>query len=85
MAVISNFNYSKESIEQIKNWSFGTNWPAVYIIYNDRNAYVVQTADLVKRTGRHLLEPQFNEFTDICLISDKTYNKSWKTKSSIVY
>lgn len=76
MPVIENMPYSKESIENIRKWTFGVNWPAVYIIYNSTDAYVGETLNLVRRTEQHLQEPQFEDFTDICLISDKTYNKS---------
>lgn len=76
MSSIVNFAYSKENINQIKDWHFGVNWPTVYIIYNDKKAYVGETLDAVRRTEQHLAEAEFNEFTDICLISNKTFNKS---------
>ena len=76
MPVVETMTYSRTSIDSIKGWIFGTNWPAVYIIYNSSSAYVGETLDLARRTEQHLLEQQFEDFTDICLISDKTYNKS---------
>ncbi len=76
MPVLKTCQYSEESIEEIKGWLYGINWPAVYIIYNTKKAYVGETLDLVRRTEQHLKEDEFKEFTDICLISDKTFNKS---------
>lgn len=38
--------------------------------------YVGETLDAVRRTEQHLQEIEFNDFTDICLISNKTFNKS---------
>lgn len=32
--------------------------------------------DAVRRTEQHLQETEFDGFTDICLISNKTFNKS---------
>ena len=74
--MIGCYTYEKNSIDAIRDWPYGTNWPSVYIIYNDSRAYVGQTLDLVSRTKQHLTEPEFDEFTDICLISNKTFNKS---------
>lgn len=76
MSRIFNISYSKNAISEIKEWVFGTNWPAVYIIYNSQKAYIGETLDLVRRTEQHLSEREFMEFTDICMISDKTFNKS---------
>lgn len=76
MTSVVNCSYDKNGIEQIKEWSFGTNWPSVYIVYNDSKAYVGETLDAVKRTEQHLREPEFDEFSSICLISNKTFNKS---------
>lgn len=76
MSSIVNFSYSAVGIAQIKDWHYGVNWPAVYIIYNSDTAYVGETLDAVRRTEQHLQDDAFNNFTDICLISDKTYNKS---------
>ena len=76
MSSIVNFMYSKENISQIREWHYGKNWPIVYIIYNEKKAYVGETLDAVRRTEQHLAEEQFQEFTDICLISNKTFNKS---------
>ena len=76
MSSIICFSYAESSIEQISEWGFGTNWPIVYIIYNDTTAYVGETLDAVRRTRQHLLEDEFNGFTKICFISNMTFNKS---------
>lgn len=76
MSSIVNYTYDKEGVRQISGWGFGTNWPIVYIVYNNTKAYVGETLDAVRRTEQHLQEPEFNDFTDICLISNKTFNKS---------
>lgn len=76
MPLIENYKYSKDSVTDIGDWLYGQNWPAVYIIYNDAEAYVGETLDLVRRTLQHLEEDKFKTFTDICLISDLSFNKS---------
>lgn len=76
MTSVIDFEYDTNCIEKIKDWRFGKNWPIVYIIYNDTNAYVGETLDAVRRTNQHLQELEFSCFTKICLISNKTFNKS---------
>ena len=76
MSSIVNYPYNAKSIKHISEWGFGTNWPIVYIVYNDTLAYVGETLDAVRRTVQHLQEPEFSCFTQICLISNKTFNKS---------
>ena len=76
MSSVVNYKYGKEWIKDINEWTFGVNWPIVYIIYNERKAYIGETLNAVRRTEQHLQEPEFDGFTHICLISDRTYNKS---------
>lgn len=76
MLSIVNYNYNDTCIGDIEKWTFETNWPAVYITYNNDSAYVGETLDAVRRTKQHLAEEAFAPFSDICLISSKTFNKS---------
>lgn len=76
MPSIIHYKYDKNVISQIRQWKYGENWPTVYIIFNTKKAYIGETLDSIRRTEQHLAEPDFQEFTDICLISDKTFNKS---------
>lgn len=39
MTSIVNYPYCKESLTKIREWTYGTNWPSVYIIYNSTTAY----------------------------------------------
>ncbi len=73
MSSIVTYPYSKLGVEEKKEWTFGINWPVVYIIYNDKKAYVGETLDVVRRTEQHLKEDSFKEFTKICLISNRTF------------
>lgn len=76
MNSIVTYRYDKKIINSIKEWQYGTNWPIVYIYYNDRSAYVGETLDAVRRTEQHMKEPEFDGFKYMCLISNKTFNKS---------
>lgn len=76
MNSIVTYRYDKKVINNIKGWQYGNNWPIVYIYYNDKKAYVGETLDAVRRTEQHIKEPEFDDFKYICLISNKTFNKS---------
>ena len=76
MNSIVTYKYDEGIFDNLKNWIFGTNWPVVYIYYNDQKAYVGETLDAIRRTEQHREEDEFDEFTSICFISNKTFNKS---------
>lgn len=76
MLSIVDYSYDDKIIENIQSWPYGTNWPVVYIYYNSTNAYVGESLDAVRRTEQHKNETQFDSFTNIIFISDKTFNKS---------
>lgn len=76
MLSMVNYTYDASGVRKLSDWGFGTNWPVVYIIYNEKDAYVGETIDAVRRTEQHLQEDSFTQFTSICLISDRTFNKS---------
>ncbi len=73
---VVDYRYDKSVLSHIKEWPFGINWPSVYIIYNDNQAYVGETLDAYRRTEQHLQEKEFDSFENIVFISDKSYNKS---------
>lgn len=50
----------------------------IYIYYNSSKAYVGETLDACRRMEQHMGESQFNDFTNICLISNKTFNNELK-------
>lgn len=81
MQSIVNYAYDKDCLKKISDWPFGRNWPSVYIIYSSngdrvRSAYVGETLDACRRTKEHLEEKDFAGYTNICLISDLSFNKS---------
>ena len=69
-------NNDKDLLNKISEWNYGKNWPVVYIYYNDSYAYVGETLDAVNRTEQHQKEESFDDFSDLCFISNKTFNKS---------
>ena len=47
MAEISTLKFNNETPANLKNRKYGTNWPVVYIINNNEEAYVGETTDAV--------------------------------------
>ena len=76
MTSVRHFKYTNRIISEIDSWPFGSNWPCVYVFYNQSTAYVGETLDAKRRTTQHKAEASFDIFTDVCFISDKTFNKS---------
>ena len=76
MAFVINCANDIKLLNNIKAWRYGINWPVVYIYYNAKKAYVGETLDALRRTEQHQKEEQFDEFTDVCFITNKTFNKS---------
>lgn len=76
MLEISQFPYSKDQLDVMRDYPHMQNWPVTYVIYNDKEAYVGETLDAIERTRQHLAEPEHNHLKNICVITDSTYNKS---------
>ena len=76
MLSLQSFKYDENTTDSLSRWQYGTNWPIVYIFYNEKTAYVGETLDAVRRTEQHKKEHTFDGFTDVCFVSDKTFNKS---------
>lgn len=54
----------------------GNNWPVVYVINNDNEAYVGETVNAARRIDQHLQNEDRQRLTEIRIISDETFNKS---------
>ena len=81
MAFIDRFDFNINSVSEIrklkhKNTNVGENWPVVYLLNNETDAYVGETVNAVVRTKQHLANPAKQQLTEIRIISDDDYNKS---------
>ena len=78
MISFKELKYNDSVIEELQKWTFGEDWPVVYIAYNNKYAYVGETLDAIRRTSEHLSEAKFKKhnFNKICFITNKTFNKS---------
>lgn len=71
-------NASPTKIGELKHGStkVGENWPIVYVINNDDEAYVGETTSAARRTEQHLYNDDRKKLTEIRIISDDNFNKS---------
>ena len=81
MAFIDKFDFEISSVGDIKalrhyNNKVGENWPVVYVLNNDTEAYVGETVNVARRTEQHLGNTGKQNLTEIRIISDKDFNKS---------
>ena len=72
--ITKKFNAGTPNI--LKHEKYGTNWPVVYIINNDKEAYVGETTDASIRTNQHLANEVRRKLTKISIIGDDEFNKS---------
>ena len=73
MVKINEFTYNSTEMRAISYWQYGKNWPVVYIIHNDNEAYVGETLDAVRRTSQHLQEKDLDSLQKIVFITDNRY------------
>ena len=71
------FSFNEEDIEKIKDQlEKGQNWPVVYILNGDKEAYVGETNNAYKRMGQHLDNKKRAVMKDILLLLNDSFNKS---------
>lgn len=81
MAHIDSFRFQLNTVGDIRNLTHGDNkvgdnWPVVYVINNDKKAYVGETVNAARRAEQHLANPEKKKLTEIRIISDDEFNKS---------
>ncbi|MEG0823941.1 MAG: GIY-YIG nuclease family protein, partial [Erysipelotrichaceae bacterium] len=65
-----------KELDSIKELEYGNNWPVVYILKNDKEAYVGESVNAYKRMGQHLKNEARKDLKTISIISDSEFNKS---------
>ena len=54
MELVETFVYKEEFLDRIKKYKYGLNWPVVYIIRNDKEAYIGESTRVYNRSLEHL-------------------------------
>lgn len=76
MGLIKTFEYDKDDFEKIGGYKYGKNWPVVYILEGQREAYVGQTVNAYIRSQQHSKIPERKNLDQMHIISDDEFNKS---------
>lgn len=76
MKIIQTFEYEKEKLHKINAAKFGSNWPVVYILEGEKEAYVGETTDAYKRSQQHMSRADRKRLKKIHIIGDEEFNKS---------
>lgn len=71
------FLFNQDGAEKIKlSVDKGQNWPVVYILNGDKEAYVGETNNAYKRMSQHLENQKRSVMTHILLLLNDSFNKS---------
>lgn len=73
---IKKYNYSKASLNEVKKYRFGENWPVVYILEDGREAYIGEAGSAYRRANQHLANSERAKLENFYIIADDEYNKS---------
>ncbi len=76
MVDIKTLKFDSEILAKAKSFKYGTNWPVVYIINNDNEAYIGETTNFGIRSNQHLANEVRKKLSEISVIGDDTFNKS---------
>lgn len=76
MIEINTLKFNEDISSVLKTKKYGTNWPVVYIINNNEEAYIGETTDASIRSNQHLANKIRRSLDEINIIGDDTFNKS---------
>lgn len=68
--------FSKSKIDEISKLEFGSNWPVVYLITNEKEAYIGETLNAKLRTLQHLDNIKRQTLRQIYFFTNEDFNKS---------
>lgn len=76
MAEIITKKFNAGTPNVLKKSKYGSNWPIVYILNNESEAYIGETTDASVRSNQHLANEVRRNLKNINIIGDETFNKS---------
>ncbi len=76
MSFITTFDFNENGIDEIKEASFGKNWPVNYIIEDGKEAYIGQTTNLLNRSRTHIKNKDRARLKKIHVVFDEDFNLS---------
>lgn len=76
MINIETYKFNTNVVEKLANTKYGNKWPVVYIINNEKEAYIGETINAYIRASQHLDNPKRQILNLINIISSEKFNKS---------
>jgi DUF2075 family protein/DNA replication protein DnaC len=76
VGLIKTFEYHRADFEKIGCYRYGKNWPVVYVLEGQKEAYVGETINAYKRSQQHYKIEERKKLDQIHIISDDDFNKS---------
>lgn len=73
---IPNFEFSKDKLNIIKEYQYGSDWPVVYLLEDGKKIYIGQTKNVYKRSNEHITTAEKKRFKRIHVITDEEFNIS---------
>lgn len=74
--VSDELDFDQNSNRHISAQKYGQEWPIVYILFNDEEAYVGETVNAYTRLAQHYENPERRKLKRVRIITDETFNKS---------
>lgn len=76
MINIETYKFDTKVVGTLESAKYGKKWPIVYIINNDKEAYIGETVNAYVRASQHLDNPKRRILNLINIISSEKFNKS---------
>lgn len=76
MAQIETFEFSPLGFNRIREYHYGRDWPIVYLLEANNEAYVGETTNFYNRSKQHYENTERRRLKNAHIITDETYNKS---------
>ena len=75
-SISKELDFTESTGREIAILKYGKEWPIVYILYDEDEAYVGETVDARMRMIQHYDNPDRRKMKHVRIISDETFNKS---------
>lgn len=76
MIEVTSLDFHRDTLEQLKKYQYGTDWPAVYFIENQKEAYIGEAVNVLRRGKEHLKNPDRQRLKRMHVLTDHEFNKS---------
>ena len=73
---INTYDFNEDVVKKLQKEKYGVKWPIVYIINNDKEAYIGETINAYVRASQHLENPKRKKLEVVNIIGSDKFNKS---------